>query len=374
MPFHRRALCLAVTAALLWQPLAQADQNEVDALLKRVAILEQKLEATAAAVDEAKPAASRTHIGGYGELHYNNLDSKNEIDFHRFVLFFGHQFSDKIRLFSELELEHSIASKSAKGEVELEQAYIDLQLTQNHNLRTGLFLMPVGILNETHEPTTFYGVERNNVEKDIIPTTWWEGGAALNGRLSPGLSYDVAVTSGLKTASSGSDAYDLRKGRQKVSEAAANDLAYTTRLRWTGLPGVEIAGTLQRQDDITQGDNVAATLGEVHAVIKRGPVGMRALYAQWNLDNTAPKGPDKQLGWYVEPSYLITEKLGAFVRYSLWDKKAGDSAKSEMRQTDFGINYWAHPNVVYKADIQHKYDQSKGTSDDGFNLGVGYHF
>lgn len=372
MPFHRHALCLAVTTALLWQSAAMADQNEVDALLKRVAILEQKLEATAAAVDEAKPTASRTHISGYGEMHYNNLDSKNEIDFHRFVLFFGHQFSDKIRFFSELELEHSLASKSAVGEVELEQAYIDLQLAPNHNLRTGLFLVPVGILNETHEPTTFYGVERNNVEKDIIPTTWWEGGAALNGKFGPGLSYDVAVHSGLGTTTAAP--YDLRKGRQKVSEAKANDLAYTTRLRWTGLPGVELAATLQRQDDITQGANVAATLGEVHAVIKRGPVGMRALYAQWNLDNTAPKGPDKQLGWYVEPSYRVTENFGAFVRYSLWDKKAGDSDKSEMRQTDVGVNYWAHPNVVYKADIQHKYDQSKGSSDDGFNLGVGYHF
>ncbi|OUR68170.1 porin, partial [Cycloclasticus sp. 46_83_sub15_T18] len=119
--------------------------------------------------------ADKTTIGGYGELHYNNLSGKggasdkDAIDFHRFVLFFGHEFSDDIRFFSELELEHSIAGDGKDGEVELEQAYIDFDLNDQHTARAGLFLLPVGIINETHEPPTFYGTERNPVEKNIIP-------------------------------------------------------------------------------------------------------------------------------------------------------------------------------------------------------------
>jgi phosphate-selective porin len=107
--------------------------------------------------------ASKVHIGGYGELHYNNLEKpdgseKKQLDFHRFVLFFGYDFSDSIRFHSELELEHAIAGDGQPGEIELEQAYIEFDLTENMEAKGGLFLIPVGILNETHEPTTFYGV------------------------------------------------------------------------------------------------------------------------------------------------------------------------------------------------------------------------
>ncbi|MCK5478519.1 MAG: hypothetical protein KAI44_06355 [Methylococcales bacterium] len=123
---------------------------------------------------------NNTTIGGYGELHYQNRSveggsHKEEVDFHRFVLFFGHEFTDNLRFFSELELEHSFIKDtkdgSSGGEVELEQAYLEYDFNQSASAKAGLFLMPVGIINETHEPNTFYGVERNEVEKNIIPTT-----------------------------------------------------------------------------------------------------------------------------------------------------------------------------------------------------------
>ena len=125
-------------------------------------------------------ANSKTVIGGYGELHYNNIEDTESIDFHRFVLFFGHEFTESIRFFSEFELEHALSGDGKPGEVELEQAYIEMDLTESTTLKTGLFLVPVGIINETHEPPTFYGVERNPVEKNIIPATWWEAGAGFN--------------------------------------------------------------------------------------------------------------------------------------------------------------------------------------------------
>jgi hypothetical protein len=100
--------------------------------------------------------------------------------------------------------------------------------------------MPVGILNETHEPATFYGVERNDVENIIIPSTWWEAGGALNGYYSNGISWDLALTSGLAIPTTGDNAFRIRSGRQKVSEAIANDFAYTGRLKYTGVRGLEL--------------------------------------------------------------------------------------------------------------------------------------
>ena len=378
----KKATLAAALTGLCSAQAGAADDAALDDLRRTVqqqqqdiTTLKQRLNATADQVSQGMGADSTT-IGGYGELHYNNLDSKKELDFHRFVLFFGHQFSDTIRFHSELELEHSLVDEDEKGELELEQAYIDFDLNDRHTARAGLFLVPVGILNETHEPPTFYGVERNPVESNIIPTTWWEGGGGLHGELAPGVKYDAAVTSGLNVPTSGANAFKVRDGRQKVAKAVAENLAYTARLRWTGMPGLELAGTLHYQDDVTQSQGaeaVSATLLEAHAIVSRGPFGLRALYATWQLDGNAPAavGRDEQSGWYLEPSYRFNPMVGVFARYSSWDNEAGDSADSEKNQTNVGVNFWPHENVVLKADIQ---TQGGAASDDGFNLGLGYQF
>ncbi len=340
--------------------------------------------ATEEAVKTASSAMDKNSIGGYGELHYNNLEDENgndtkEIDFHRFVLYFGHEFRDDLRFFSELELEHSIAGDGKSGEIELEQAYIEYDMNEQHSVKGGLFLSPVGIINETHEPNTFYGTERNNVEKNIIPATWWAAGAMFSGEIGNGFSYDAAVTSGLDVTAGGTKTtYKIRDGRQKVSKALAEDLAYTGRLKWTGIPGVELGLTAQYQEDITQSQDAtagSATLLETHAVLQRGAFGLRALYATWDLEGSGPaaQGYDEQTGWYVEPSFRINENFGVFARYNEWDNQAGDALDSEYDQIDLGVNWWPHQDVVVKLDYQMQ-DKPAGGELDGFNVGLGYQF
>ncbi len=389
------------TAEEMWR-IIQQQQQELQLLRAQVVKLraqaeetDQKAEAAVAAVEQgaasgASSLASKTRIGGYGELHYNNLEGtggaadKTEFDFHRFVLYFNHDFSDSIRLFTELELEHALvedtANGSGPGEIELEQAYIEFDLNENHRAKGGLFLIPVGILNETHEPNTFYGVERNPVEKDIIPTTWWAGGAGLSGRLGGGFSYDLAVHEGMSVPVTGSSAFKVRNGRQKTAKAEGGDTAATARLKWTGIPGLEVAGTIQHQADIAQGNSAdagSANLVELHTAWQQGPFGLRALWARWNLTGSAPEalGRDEQEGWYIEPSWRFSERFGVFARFNQWDNEAGngDADNSQKEQVDFGFNWWPHANVVIKADYQ-KQDNDSGSNQDGFNLGIGYQF
>lgn len=374
---YKRSL---ITLALI-SPVAAiaADEPALTRLQQQITELEQRIEALADA--ESRPeSASTTTIGGYGELHYNNLDNqlaggadRKEIDFHRFVLFFGHEFDASTRVFSELELEHAIAGEGQAGEVELEQAYLEFDLNRQLSARAGLFLLPVGLINETHEPPAFYGVERNPVENNIIPTSWWEAGAALNHRFANGLSYDLAVHSGLFT-----DGYNLRSGRQKVARAKADALAYTARMKWTGLPGLELAASLNHQSDIRQdtaAEKVAASMLETHAVYSSGAFSLRALYAAWRLDDDGTAaGRDEQHGWYVEPSYRLGRQWGLFARHNVWDKQAGDSADSEFSQTDLGVNFWPHPDVVLKLDYQNQAVPDGSSEYDGFNLGIGYQF
>ena len=379
-------------------------KTQLETTEKRVTETEVKTEATFAAVEEvsvgpvAKLAewADKTTIGGYGEMHYNNLtsdnssSSKEEFDLHRFVLFFGHQFTNDLRFFSELEVEHNVAGEGKNGEVEIEQAYIEWDYAENHRVKAGVFLTPVGILNETHEPETFYGVERNPVEKNIIPSTWWEGGAMFSGEIAEGFSYDAGVHSGLfinpdpDPLKADDGKWKIRDGRQKVSEAEGDDLAYTARIKYTGIPGLELATTFQHQTDIWQGesfmgeDEADANLVEMHAIYNKGPFGLRALYAHWDIDDVIENvkaGADEQEGFYIEPSYRLNEKLGFFVRFSEWDNQAGESsADGEKQQYDIGFNYWLHENVVLKADYRH--DNNEGDSEEfsGFNLGVGWSF
>lgn len=318
----------------------------------------------------SKGRAGETAIGGYGEMHYTGLNSTKELDLHRFILFMGHRFNDQISFFSELEVEHAKVD-AAGGEVAIEQAFLDFSLSDTQSAKAGILLMPVGILNEVHEPPTFYGVERNPVEKNIIPTTWREAGAGLSGQLVPGLSYDLLLHSGFDVDAT----YAVRTGRQSGREAIAKNLAYTARLKWTGVPGLELATSLQQQTDITQGVDLtagAATLIEAHGVYQRGPIALRALYASWSLQGTGPAaiGADRQTGYYVEPAYKITSKVGVFARYSNWNNLAGNAGGAATTQLSYGVNYWPHENVVLKFDIQ---DQT-GSANDGINIGIGYQF
>lgn len=354
-----------------------AQQQEVlKSLEKRLDETEERLEATADQVESSTSTSlfAKTTIGGYGELHYNNYeDTEAKVDFHRFVLFFGHEFTDKLRFFSEFELEHSIAGEGQAGEVELEQAYVEYDYSDTITTKTGLFLIPVGIINETHEPPTFYGVERNGVEKNIIPATWWEAGVAGNFKLAPGLAVDAAVSSGLKVG----DDYKIRGGRQKVAKASAENLAYTGRVKYTAIPGLELAATLQYQSDLTQSaigiDDASAILFQAHAIYQVDNFTVRALYATWDIDGDEAKalGRDEQTGWYIEPSYMFNEEVGAFARYAEYNNEAGLSSSNAVESTSVGINYYLHENVVLKAD----FEELGGSKDStGFNLGFGYQF
>jgi hypothetical protein len=423
----------ALTASLLLTPAAYAQQNapqtvedlwkiiqqqqtEIDALKNENVATQEQLTDTQQRVDQNEQAvvatgdavenistvsstladwAENTQIGGYGEMHYNNQDAENsvndvdEIDFHRFVLFFNHQFNDRLRLFTEVELEHSIAGDDEKdGEFELEQAYLQYDLDDQHKLNGGLFLLPVGILNETHEPETFYGVERNSVEKFVVPTSWWEAGAGVNGAYANGLSWDFAVTSGLDMDND----YEVRGGRQKGSKAKANDPAYTARLKYTGVPGLELATSYQLQADANQGENSDIEQGqlvEAHAVYNRGGFGLRALWAEWDFDGDGIEaaGADDQSGWYIEPSYRFRPgnwDIGVFARYEDVDSyklKSLDGDPYQVGQFDewtVGVNYWPIPNVVIKADYRERDHDQNITADQfdftGIDVGMGYSF
>jgi predicted porin len=167
----------------------------------------------------------------------------------------------------------------------------------------------------------------------------------------------------------------VRDGRQKSAEAVAEDPAYTLRLKYTGVQGLELAATAQYQTEITQGiaqDDASATLFETHAIYQTGPFALRALWASWDIDGNgfSANGRDSQEGWYLEPSYKPLENLGFFTRYSEYNNEAGINS-NDVETWDYGLNYWLHPRVVLKADYS---DIRNKGGNDSLNLGLGWSF
>ena len=181
----------------------------------------------------AEPA---TVLTSYGELNYNRPthDSKNAVaDMRRFVLGYQHRFDDKTKAVTELEVEHAVSSSDDPGEVEVEQAYLERQLSPGIAVRAGLFLMPVGLLNENHEPTAFYGVERNFVETAIIPSTWREGGLQFVVGFDNGLTAQAGVTTG----------FDLGKWDATSTEGPPDTSRPSIIIRWSCSPRPSSAAT-----------------------------------------------------------------------------------------------------------------------------------
>ena len=358
------------------------------------------------ATDTGLFGSSNTTIGGYGEIAYNkyrNTDvNNNQADFRRFVLFFGHRFNDNLRFFSELEVEHAVASSTDRGEVEVEQAYLDYRVSDAVNFKAGLFLIPMGILNETHEPPTYYGVERNFVETRIIPTTWREGGLQLYGELAQGLKYNIGVTTGFDAGKLDDPAFAIRSAHQEMQFANANDLSVHGALNYRAL-GILVGGGVFTGNTGQNGASNAAlkgvsarlTMWDVHAKYFRGNWDLQALYARGTLGdaaqvsnalvaasgdpaNIAPKVFD---GWYYRAAYRIWKhgdmSLTPFVRIEKFNtqKEVAEGFNANPLNDDrvitAGMNFWLHPQVVLKADYQ-KFRTN--TNSDRFNLGLGYMF
>ena len=322
----------------------------------------------------------RTSIGGYAEVIANKGSSEDEIDARRFVLFLGHEFNEDIRAFAEIEVEHA-------DEIFLEQAYLEFDIGDYNYARIGGLILPIGILNEKHEPTTFFGAERNPIETNIIPTTLREGGIWFGGHTENGFGYDLVFHSGLNANLETPTPDFLPRGaRGRISQQEFEDFAGTARIKYTGIAGVELASSINYQEDLAQGQlasEAEAILYTAHADIRRGPWGLRALGAIWDIDGSeaAALGRDEQYGYYIEPSYRFKlpykiGEAGIFARFNSFDNSAGNSDDTDIQQYDFGFNYWPHENVVLKTDIAViRAGSASGEIDEEvFNFGAGWVF
>jgi len=395
----RIALALLITSSAYAQTSADL-QKRLDELKGQIDILTQQIEAIklgekqqAAQADVSQyglgAAASKVYrsepgvsFGGYGEFRYENpRHGIASADVVRAVLYTGYKFNDKTLFNSELEVEH--ATTELGGAVSVEFAYLDFLHKPQANARAGLVLIPMGLINEQHEPTAYLGARRPEVEDRILPTTWTELGAGMFGDAGP-LTYRGYVVTGLNsTRFSAEDG--VHEGKQSGSEAAAKDLAFTGRLDWHPVEGV-LLGASAYTGNSGQGAGFRGrvTLADLHADAKFRGVTLRGLVAKGRIGDAAAISEQNGQtigsslgGWYVEGSYDLP--VSPYIRYERLDTQRRVPLGFERdplnnrRIATVGVSFRPISQTVIKTDYQ-KIKTGAGTDQSQFNLALGYIF
>jgi hypothetical protein len=352
--------------------------------------------------DDAPPAEPSTVLSSYGEVNFNRPRRATEAraDLRRFVLGLAHRFDERTRLAAEVEFEHAVSSADDPGEVEIEQAYVERQLTDAWSARAGLFLIPMGLLNESHEPTAYSGVERNFVETAIIPTTWREGGLQVVGTVGPGLTLQAGLTTGFDlgkwdpTSAEGQES-PLGAVHQELAQARARDWGGHLALGWRGVPGL-LVGAAAFAGNGTQsgGPRALVALWDAHARWTRGRLDLSALYARGTISHTARLNaplvgnpvllPAEFDGWYVQAAVRAWSwkdlTLSPFARYERFntgrryaDLGPGLTPRALPTQAvvTAGANLGVGAGVVVKADVQAFTEDHRR---DRLDVGLGWSF
>lgn len=354
---------------------------------------------------------SKVQIGGYAQIDYNQpvkegVKSNGKLDVHRLVLLFGYRFNERTNFVTEIEVEHV-------KEIYVEQAFLNYEVLPWLDLRGGLMLVPMGIVNEYHEPPTFNGVERPNLDSKIVPTTWREIGFGVTGRVdNAALKYQLYVMNGFNGFNGsgtfrGTDA--LRKGRQKGAESFMSSPTLATKIDYYGISGLKLGFSTyngKSQSSLYNGLEEEDRIAELSADSSRigiNLIGFDARYVKGGfeargqlnfakLNNTAEynKFTGKDLGsqlfgWYAEVGYNLfhtaktDQKLVPFVRYEKYNTHAktegGLTVNGAYDRTDItvGAGWWLASGAVLKADYQF-FDNALNNSSGQFNMGIGIWF
>lgn len=389
-------------------------------LLSRLDQLEQKLNGVLAAkapASEPPPATAAQAplsvttetsmpVAGYMDFHVNKESGDPfRPDFHRFVLLFGHSFSDRIKFWSELEIEHALVEGGEEtGEVAVEQAYLDFFVKPYFNLRAGMLLTPMGIINERHEPPSFNGVERPFVETLIIPTTWRELGFGITGDLGRGFRYRTYLTSSLDASRFNAEG-GISEGKTSGFDSSFRNPAKVARLEFAGLRRLTLGTSFYsgHAGFRTPGVNPGVNIAEFDGRYSFRRVDFRGLFANTWVSRTDELNRRMQLqtgvnpnvarqmrGYYLEPAVRVLPQrartylrsdLIAFARYERFNTQqsmaAGYVPLSQFNRSSWVTGVTFKPNADVAIKFDYNFNRSKSSvvqAPNGVNLGIGWWF
>ncbi|ADN09086.1 hypothetical protein [Sulfurimonas autotrophica] len=336
-----------------------------------------------AAASKIYYSKSPLSIGGYGEMYYANTDSddnsadSSETQVKRLIMYLGYKFSDNIILNTEIEYEGGGVTADGGGdEVLVEFMYLDFLINKNFNVRLGNFLMPVGLINQRHEPTLFTTVQRPQTSKYLIPTTWNESGAMLYGNITDDIEYKLAGVSALQPDDTAGAKW-LRSGRGGSFEVANPGFAGVGRIDYTGINGLLVGASLYADSKITMYD--------VHLNYEYNGARVYGTYTQTSRSETTGTQVKDMSGGYINASFdvlsltSIEKKLPVFIQYETINPQetlANGTGFDSVDTTTVGVNFFPHEQVVLKMDYAMANNDLANTKidSDTFSVSLGFIF
>ncbi|MDR6237501.1 hypothetical protein [Aureibacter tunicatorum] len=278
----KRFFLLAVTAIICFMPfISKAQEHEIN---------KDQYAGLGKAASAIFFSDKRYSVSGFGELNYVHYPpggiNKNSNDLelyytnlYRLSGFFGYKISKNIIFNSEIMVEYlHEGSNESHHEIAIE-AYLDFILNKNFNARVGLMPLPIGYINSNDEPVLFYSVNRPEVERLIIPSTWIELGAMLYGKIVPDLHYFAGVSGGLNSKDFTSGTW-IRNGRP-FDIKFPNSVSYNAQLIYNGVKNTQLSVS-GYYGPTSQGETISTINGTQESF--KANVGVISGYAKYEYD------------------------------------------------------------------------------------------
>lgn len=388
----------------------------------RVALAVLVLAASAARATEGDEKAYRFIMSGYGDVVYSRFDygpdqksgpngsppdHRAVVDLAFFTTELEYYFRPSLYVEAEIEFEHGGTGSALElefeefgefevdvetgGEVRIEELHITRVFASWLNLRVGRFITAVGLLNDFHRPTQYFGTRRSETEVSLIPTTWDETGVELFGALGR-VTYTVQLVSGLDSSGFSSKFWVVGGHQKKFEEVRATDMALVGRLDLYLVDGWMMGAsyyygntTQNRPKPDMEGIDGHLAIADVHTIFDLRPLRGRAMALYGMLENadiiSAKNGrlstnlqvsrtpvAKAAFGWYGEIGLDVAWFFGRagqwqlypFFRYEHFDTMHEvddgifDEPRFEREIVTTGINFFPHPDVVVKMDFSHR--------------------
>lgn len=190
-------------------------------------------------------------ISGFGE--FNFVPSQGMVDtsvgdlelyysgLYRFSTFLGYRLSDKLIWNSEVMFEY-IHYQNTESHLEFVfEAFLDYLYKDYLKFRFGFYPLTIGYVNNNDEPVMFYSVNRSDVERLIVPTTWIELGAMIYGSFSPSWSYAMGFSQGLNSHYFLGPTW-IRQGRE-IRFNTPQSISINPQINYTGVPNLTLSAS-----------------------------------------------------------------------------------------------------------------------------------
>jgi hypothetical protein len=337
-------------------------------------------------------AGGRVMVGGYLDMEFEwQEDGSKTFDQHRFIPFLTGYVSDRVTVSAEIEFEHGGKVPDADGEIKLEYAVMDFELSEALKFRGGVVLSPLGSFNHLHDSPLNDLTARPVVSRQLIPTTLSEAGMGFFGDSAVGeegvLSYQAYFVNGFDEGIiDGSGRLRVRGGRGSQKADNNENKAFTGRLGYSPALGTSLGASLHT-GKYDNADELGLTIMALDAKTVFGPLELQGEAAKVSADidrDTNPDTAESQLGLYAQANYhilhdkLLQGSVVTLVARGDWVDYDTDRDGDAEEGLTLGVNFRPTEETVFKLDYNWKWvtpaEGEKGDSEGLFFFSFATYF